>query len=116
MLHALGKPSTEVDALRQSACARAEALLREAEDWKPRLADDNIWQRATQAEAHLLCGRWHDAACCYLDACNEQNAQPQHPQTMKAQAQRIAQAYQMLGAALGPPCDDLDGLFGPPPA
>jgi len=74
-------------------------------------ADDNIWVRATEAEARLLLQQWDEAAKLYKVALAEPIAKQFHCDSMRAQAQRIIDAFQRLHVPIGPAFTDVSALF-----
>jgi tetratricopeptide (TPR) repeat protein len=103
--------------LRQSEAAADGVLARRA-DWPRDLSDDNVWHPATAGEAALLKRRWPEAASQYRAALGEANVQPFHREKVRAQAQRILDAWALLGVEPERPFESLDVLLGqaPPPA
>ncbi len=90
----LDRPS-EAASLRQQSSDLAVTLgqskLRE------KLPDDNIWRRATQAEAAILRRDWSYAALRYRAALDQENGQVHHPASMGHQLRRLIEAYSLFG-------------------
>src|SRR5262249_1019699 len=55
-------PPGEVEALQKKYCTTARRLLDGKGAWREELIDDNIWIRATEAEAHLVLQEWEASA------------------------------------------------------
>jgi hypothetical protein len=88
----------EAASLRQRSLDQAVRLgqsrLRE------KLPDDNIWRRATQAEAAVLQGDWKYAALRYRAALDQENRQAHHPVSMGHQLRRLIEAYGLFGESV----------------
>jgi tetratricopeptide (TPR) repeat protein len=85
----------EVEALRKESHDLAEKLYQMKLQRK--LPDDDIWTRATQAEAALLCGNFIYAAERYHAALARDNRREHHLESMGSQIRRLIEAYRLLG-------------------
>jgi hypothetical protein len=105
-------------ALVQQSQEMAQELLARRDSWVSRLADDNIWIAATEAEAHLLLQAWDPAAQTYRLALSQTNRQPFHMETIKSQALRLLAAYLRLQIAPQGSIADAEDFFtsAAPPA
>jgi hypothetical protein len=104
----------EIGALRQESQEKARYLLGRRKQWKSVLPDDNIWIPATEAEAYLLLEEWDNSAKFYRAALCQHNIKDFHLDSMRAQVERILQAFGRLGVAPGGAFTNLDQLFAKP--
>ncbi len=89
----------QADNLLRLSAERANELLARQDTWDKRLPDDDIWILATAAEALLILQRWDDAAQHYREALSKPNIQSYHPESMKAQVDRVLAAFDRLEIA-----------------
>jgi len=102
------------EALLRSARDLAGELLRQADGWQERLADDRVWTRATRAEAELIRGNWAESAKLYREALEQPHVRPHHRDSVRRQVGRVLTGYRLLGVEPGGPFADPDALFAPP--
>jgi tetratricopeptide (TPR) repeat protein len=105
----------QAEALRQGSRDMAWELLAARDRWEMRLPDDNIWVKATAAEAELLRGRWQEAARLYQFALAEPNLQQHHRDSMRAQVMRLTEAYARQGEKPEDPLADPELFFAAAP-
>jgi hypothetical protein len=75
--------------------------------------DDNIWRRATEAEAAILRCEWDYAALRYRAALDQENCQPHHPESMGHQLRRLIEAYGLFGETVpSEPFEKVPELLG----
>ncbi|MGO9463904.1 MAG: TRAFs-binding domain-containing protein [Isosphaeraceae bacterium] len=90
----LDRPA-EAASLRQQSSDQAVTLGQSK--FPEKLPDDNIWRRATQAEAAILRRDWNYAALRYRSALDQENRQAHHPASMGHQLRRLIEAYGLFG-------------------
>ena len=84
-------------ALRAQARALAGDILAHP-DLPEILRDDDIWKRATKAEAEMVCGQFAAAARHYARALQRDGRTPHHLTSMGDQFRRLVAAYRLYGA------------------
>jgi tetratricopeptide (TPR) repeat protein len=105
----------ETQAMRKKLTVIAQRLLDGRLGWREELADDNIWIRATEAEARLVLQEWEPSAGLYRAALGQPNLQPFHVESMRKQVvERILPAFRRLRVEPAGPFTDPDALFTPP--
>jgi hypothetical protein len=102
--------------LRQASQKMAEAVLADRPRWVARLSDDNIWMRATEAEAHLLLNDWSAAERLYAEARDQPNCKEFHRKSMCSQVVRLVEAYRRLEEVPPNPLADPETFFSALPA
>jgi tetratricopeptide (TPR) repeat protein len=85
-----------------------------APQWAEKLPEDDIWHRATRAEASALVGRWDEAAAWYREALARPARLAHHGASMGRQLGRVLDGYRLLGLlAQDSPPDDFTRLLQP---
>lgn len=97
------------------ARARAKQLIDQSPQWSEVHKDDNIWLRASRAEAYALLAEWGAARTLYQEALAQTNRLPMHPQSMRQQFHRLLLAYRLLDQSpSATEFDPIRQLFGTP--
>ena len=115
-IYAVAPEDLRSDADRQGSEERAEELLERKGSWPHELEDDDVWHLATQADCHLLLGRWSEAASLYDAAQKNPKCRPRSIASMRKNAQRNVQCFRRVGVEDLGPFNKLDKVFPPPPS